>query len=198
MAFAVGRSVDGSLGQVYCAAYPFQVTTRTGPGSYIDNGRIGDKPFKVNFAEAKAELGTIDQADIDKSIKILRDRVGMPNLILSAITVDPDWDFPTLSPIINEVRRERRVELAAEGFRFDDIMRWAAADELIVGKRPHGFKASQLSVNPYPVDANGFLDPYQEKLPSGYGFKIGRDYLNAIPKDQLLLNPALVQNPGWN
>ena len=152
----------------------------------------------LKFAEAKAELGTIDQADIDKSIKILRDRVGMPNLILSAITVDPDWDFPTLSPIINEVRRERRVELAAEGFRFDDIMRWAAADELIVGKRPHGFKASQLSVNPYPVDANGFLDPYQEKLPSGYGFKIGRDYLNAIPKDQLLLNPALVQNPGWN
>ena len=152
----------------------------------------------LNFAEAKAELGTITQDDIDKSIKKLRDRVGMPDLILSAITVDPNWDFPTLPPIINEVRRERRVELAAEGFRFDDIMRWAATDELIVGKRPHGFKASQLTVNPYPVDANGFLDPYQQKIPAGYGFKIGRDYLNAIPKDQLLLNPELVQNPGWN
>lgn len=152
----------------------------------------------LNFAEAKTELGTLEQADIDKSIKLLRDRVGMPNLILSAITTDPNWNFPTLSPIINEVRRERRIELATEGFRFDDIMRWAAADELIVGKRPHGFKASQLAVNPYPVDGNGFLDPYQQKLPSGYGFKIGRDYLNAIPKDQLLLNPALVQNPGWN
>lgn len=151
----------------------------------------------LNFAEAKAELGTITQDDIDKSIKKLRDRVGMPNLILSEITVDPNWNFPTLSPIINEIRRERRVELAAEGFRFDDIMRWAAADELIVGKRPHGFKASQLATNPYPVDANGFLDPYQQKLPNGYGFKIDRDYLNAIPKDQLLLNPALVQNPGW-
>ena len=152
----------------------------------------------LNFAEAKAELGTITQDDIDKSIKILRDRVGMPNLIISDIVADPKWDFPTLSPIINEVRRERRVELASEGFRFDDIMRWAAADELIVGKRPHGFKASQLAVNPYPVDANGFLDPYQQKLPGGYGFRIDRDYLNAIPKDQLLLNPALVQNPGWN
>ncbi len=151
----------------------------------------------LNFAEAKAELGTITQEDIDKSIKKLRDRVGMPNLVLSSIATDPEWDFPTLSPIINEVRRERRVELAAEGFRFDDIMRWAAADELIVGKRPHGFKAAQLAVNPYPVDADGFLDPYEQKLPSGYGFKIGRDYLNAIPKDQLLLNPALVQNPGW-
>lgn len=151
----------------------------------------------LNFAEAKAELGTITQDDIDKSIKLLRDRVGMPNLTLSAIAADPAWDFPTLTPIINEVRRERRVELASEGFRFDDIMRWAAADELIIGKRPHGFKAAQLAVNPYPVGADGFLDPYQQKLPAGYGFKIGRDYLNAIPKDQLLLNPALVQNPGW-
>ncbi len=152
----------------------------------------------LNFAEAKAELGTITQDDIDKSIKKLRDRVAMPNLILAAITADPKWDFPTLSPIINEVRRERRIELASEGLRFDDIMRWAAADELIVGKRPRGFKASQLATNPYPVDAEGFLDPYQQKLPAGYGFKIGRDYLNAIPKDQLLLNPELVQNPGWN
>lgn len=152
----------------------------------------------LNYAEAKAELGTITQEDIDKSIKKLRDRVGMPNLTFASITVDPKWDFPALSPVINEIRRERRIELSTEGFRFDDIMRWAAADELIVGKRPHGFKAAQLAVNPYPVDADGFLDPYQDKLPSGYGFKIDRDYLNAIPKDQLLLNPALVQNPGWN
>lgn len=152
----------------------------------------------LNYAEAKAELGTLTQADIDKSIKKLRDRVGMPNLILTDIANDPSWNFPSLSPVINEIRRERRVELAFEGHRFDDIMRWAAADELIVGKRPHGFKASQLDVNPYPVDGEGFLDPYQKKLPSGYQFDVGRDYLNAIPKDQLLLNPALKQNPGWN
>lgn len=151
----------------------------------------------LNFAEAKAELGTISQDDIDKSIKLLRDRVGMPNLIISEIIEDPGWDFPTLSPIINEIRRERRVELASEGFRFDDIMRWAAADELIVGARPYGFKSSQIEVNPYPVNEDGFLDPYQQKLPDGYGFKLDRDYLNAIPKDQLLLNPNLKQNPGW-
>ena len=62
----------------------------------------------------------------------------------------------------------------------------------------HGFMASQLTTNPYPVAADGFLDPYQVKIPAGYGFKIDRDYLNAIPKDQLLLNPSLVQNPGWH
>jgi starch-binding outer membrane protein, SusD/RagB family len=151
----------------------------------------------LNFAEAKAELGSISQADIDLSIKKLRDRVGMPNLDLSSITADPDWDFPALSPVINEIRRERRVELAAENLRMFDLHRWAAMDELIVGKRPKGFLASQIAVNPNPVDGDGFLDPYATVLPSGYGFDINRDYLNAIPKDQLLLNPNLTQNPGW-
>jgi len=151
----------------------------------------------LNYAEAKAELGTISQGDIDKSIKKLRDRVGMPNLNLASISVDPDWDFPDLSPTINEIRRERRVELAAENLRSFDLVRWAAMDELIVGKRPKGFLASQITVNPNPVDGDGFLDPYQTKVPDGYGFNVGRDYLNAIPKDQLILNPNLTQNPGW-
>ncbi|WP_041537463.1 RagB/SusD family nutrient uptake outer membrane protein [Pseudopedobacter saltans] len=151
----------------------------------------------LNYAEAKAELGTIDQADINKTIKKLRDRVGMPNLILTNITTDPKWDFPTLSPIINEIRRERRVELALEGFRLPDILRWAAADELIFGKRPKGFLASQHPANTTPVDNEGFLDPYKNTIPSGYGFKLNRDYLNSIPVSERVLNPALTQNPGW-
>lgn len=152
----------------------------------------------LNYAEAKAELGTITQADIDKTIKKFRGRVGMPNLVLANIAVDPKWDFPFLSPILNEIRRERRVELAAEGFRWDDIARWAAADELIVGKRPQGFLASQItSINPYSVDENGFLDPFKKAIPNGYGFVVGRDYLNSIPISEIVLNPNLTQNPGW-
>jgi len=151
----------------------------------------------LNYAEAKAELGTITQSDLDLSINKLRSRVGMPALRLDNIVPDPNWDFPSLSPILNEIRRERRVELACEGYRWDDIARWAAADELIVGKRPKGFKASQLTTNPFPVDANGFLDPYQKAIPNGYGFVLGRDYLNSIPISELVLNPNLTQNPGW-
>lgn len=151
----------------------------------------------LNYAEAKAELGTITQGDIDETIKKLRDRVGMPNLDIASITVDPAWDFQDLSPLINEIRRERRVELMAESLRGRDLARWAAMDELIVGKRPKGFLASQITTNPYPVDGDGFLDPFQIKLPDGYGFDVNRDYLNAIPKDQLLLNENLNQNPGW-
>ncbi|MDD4108843.1 MAG: RagB/SusD family nutrient uptake outer membrane protein [Prolixibacteraceae bacterium] len=152
----------------------------------------------LNYIEAKAELGTITQADVDKTVKKLRDRVGMPNLILTDITVDPNWDFPALSPVINEIRRERLVELACEGFRWDDIARWAAADELIVGKRPKGFFAAQVEVNPFPVDQDGFLDPFRNAIPNGYGFKINRDYLNSIPTTEIVLNPNLVQNPGWD
>ncbi|MDE6072883.1 MAG: RagB/SusD family nutrient uptake outer membrane protein [Muribaculaceae bacterium] len=89
----------------------------------------------LNFAEAKAELGTITQSDIDKSIKLLRDRVGMANLNLATVNANPD---PYLtSPetgyynvsgantgIILEVRRERAIELVQEGFRWNDLMRW--------------------------------------------------------------------------
>lgn len=151
----------------------------------------------LNHIEAKAELGTVTQADIDLTIKKLRDRVAMPNLVINNISNDSKWDFPTLSPLINEIRRERRVELVAEGFRWDDIARWAAADELIVGKRPKGFKASQIINNPFPIDENGFLDPFKNSVPNGYGFKLNRDYLNSIPESEIVLNKNLKQNPGW-
>lgn len=153
----------------------------------------------LNYVEAKAELDDITQIDIDKTVKLLRDRVGMPNINVGSITRDPDWDFPTLSPIINEIRRERRIELVAEGFRWDDIARWAAADELIFGKRPKGFMASQIERNPFHEDENGFMDPYKVAMPQGYQFKLNRDYLDCIPESQIVLNPEnLTQNPGWS
>jgi hypothetical protein len=158
------------------------------------------------YAEAKAELGTINQTDVDNSINKLRNRVGMPNLVIAQITTDPKWEFPTLSPIINEVRRERRVELACEGYRHDDIYRWAAADELIVGWKPKGailsqwndaFSASVLAA--FPVDAQGYIELFKNisAMSTGYKFNVQRDYLSPIPIDQLTLNPAIKPNPGW-
>lgn len=89
----------------------------------------------LNFAEAKAELGTLTQADLDKSIKKIRDRVGMPNIDLDAANANPD---PYLMAeqtgyhnvtgnnkgVILEIRRERTIELILEGFRYYDLMRW--------------------------------------------------------------------------
>ena len=94
------------------------------------------------YAEAKAESGSITQNDLDKSVNKLRGRAGMPPLSVG-VAIDPNFEFANLSPIIQAIRRERKVELACEGFRVDDIMRWAAAGELIVGKIPVGAKSAQ-------------------------------------------------------
>jgi starch-binding outer membrane protein, SusD/RagB family len=86
------------------------------------------------YAEAKAELGTITQADVDATINLLRDRVQMPHLNIATANANIDARLASYYPnvsgpdagIILEIRRERRVELACEGFRHDDLMRWYA------------------------------------------------------------------------
>ena len=159
------------------------------------NDRYGEA--LLNYAEAKAELGTITQADLDLSINKLRDRVGMPHLILTSIPNDPNWTYPELSPVINEIRRERLVELAGEGFRWDDLFRWAAMKK-IVGTRPKGAKDGQFFwPHNLPVDEKGYLDIYKNTYPNGYQFNLTRDYLWPIPESQRTLNPELGQNPGW-
>ncbi|WP_104384506.1 RagB/SusD family nutrient uptake outer membrane protein [Sphingobacterium sp. HMA12] len=177
----------------------------------------------LNYAEAKAELGTISQDDLDKSINKLRKRVGMPDLTTN-VAKDPNFEFSSLKPIIQAVRRERKVELACEGFRVDDIFRWAAAGELIVGKIPVGakkaswvgFKFSNYLPEATPdlsrqakfdervaaleTDANGYIKIFKNTLnkgTEGFKFKVNRDYLLPIPTNQVTLNPNLKQNPGW-
>ncbi|SFC05737.1 Starch-binding associating with outer membrane [Zunongwangia mangrovi] len=88
----------------------------------------------LNFAEAKAELGTATQADIDNSINLLRDRVAMPHLSITEVNNDPDPYMQDQYPQVNgsnnglilEIRRERRIELYMENFFWDDIVRWEA------------------------------------------------------------------------
>lgn len=160
----------------------------------------------LNYAEAKAELGTITQQDLNKSVNLLRKRVGMPKMTIPVGFADPNWNFPNLSPVINEIRRERRVELALGGYRYDDLMRWAAGDlikgmklkgaRLIIGKSFPALDKDQLS--DIPVDNDHYVWRFKETTASnGFGFDSNRDYLFPIPKDQLVLNPNLDQNPGW-
>ena len=92
------------------------------------------------YAEAQAELG--NDAEAKAQIDKLRERVGMPKLSVVTPT-DPMKDSmkgeSTISRTLYEVRRERRIELFAEGFRFDDMMRWRVA-HLMNGKRPKGIQ----------------------------------------------------------
>ena len=108
--------------------------------SYCDLILFRAAEVYLNYAEAKAELGTITQGDIDRSIKPIRERVGMPNLELTAANANPDpfltnvaWGGFTNSVLLNnpnkgvilEIRREREIELLGEGFRYFDVIRWA-------------------------------------------------------------------------
>ena len=125
---------------------------------------------------------------------------------------DPNWLYPTLSPLLNEIRRERAVELACEGFRKDDIFRWAVADELIRGYIPQGAVWEQwkdypnttesfvLAWSNLPVDDEGYIVPYgiyPAVAATGYNFNVNRDYLMPLPVQEMTLNSNLKQNPGW-
>ena len=89
----------------------------------------------LNYAEAKAELGTLTQEDLEISIKKIRDRVGMPNIDMFAANANPDpylcapeTGYRNVTDpnkgVILEIRRERTIELCLEGHRYYDIIRW--------------------------------------------------------------------------
>lgn len=84
----------------------------------------------LNYAEAKAELGQLTKEDVNRTIDVIRARVGMPALGDVPATADPLMQeyYPnakgTQLAAILEVRRERTVELVCEGFRQWDLLRW--------------------------------------------------------------------------
>ncbi|MDR2389881.1 MAG: RagB/SusD family nutrient uptake outer membrane protein [Tannerellaceae bacterium] len=103
----------------------------------VDYPAIRYAEVLLTYAEARAESGLLTQDDLERSVNLLRRRVGMPDLPLSP-AADPvlQQDYPNIPPILLEIRRERRVELAAEGFRFDDLMRWHGGK--LLEKEPEG------------------------------------------------------------
>ena len=155
--------------------------------SYNDLPLFRSAEVYLNFAEAKAELGTLTQADLDKSIKLLRDRVGMPNIDLAVSNASPDpylmaedTGYPNVTGanagVILEIRRERTVELFDENFRFYDLIRWKNGQAIT-----HKFLGMYFPApGAYDLDGNGTLDVcfYTDSAPSGLPanvvkFKIG-------------------------
>lgn len=157
----------------------------------------------LNYAEAQAELG--QTVDYSKSLNLLRARAGMPNFAAIADPLRSDYanfGYP-LTDELYEIRRERAVELACEGLRNNDWRRWRA-HALFKGKQPKGFPflASDYPdystlANKLSLDTDGFILPFKKLIPNGYNFNENRDYLDCIPTNEITLNPALTQNPGW-
>lgn len=167
----------------------------------------------LNHAEALAEQnGAANAAEIIRVLQPLRDRAGMPAVDFDReYNDDPNYPFAGLDKYIQAVRRERRVETALEGKRFKDILRWAAAEELIIGKRPMGvlFIGSNLpehygnnlkiNLSGNTGDALRYILPVQpSSMPQGWQFKPNRDYLQPIKEDMLgIMDGLWKQNPGW-
>lgn len=186
----------------------------------------------LNYIEAAAELAdlgqyTLTQADFDKTINAIRDRQStqMPHLTLAgnALKVngveinDPDRDA-TVKPILWEIRRERRVELAYEGLRFNDLRRWGKLEYADMTKNKKLNMGAWINKADYPENAEalakitlcdengkivtgneGYIMPITEV--AKMRVMADKDYLYPIPVDQITMYEThgfkLTQNPGW-
>lgn len=157
------------------------------------------------YAEALAELGTITQADLDMSINKLRDRVAMPPMRLGNIPVDPRYTADGVSPLIAEIRRERRVEMFMEGQRYPDLLRWKQGKKLEIpsmGMRWSAankarFSPTTMKTSIDPVSGKEYIDVYKGTDWANPVFDESKHYLWPIPLNILSQNPAIKQNPGW-
>lgn len=186
----------------------------------------------LNYIEAAAELAdlgqyTLTQADFDKTINAIRDRQStkMPHVTLAgnALKVngveinDPDRDA-TVKPILWEIRRERRVELAYEGVRFNDLRRWGKLEYADMTKNKKLNMGAWINKADYPKNAEalakitlcdengkivtgneGYIMPITEV--AKMRVMADKDYLYPIPVDQITMYEThgftLTQNPGW-
>lgn len=149
----------------------------------------------LNYAEAMFELGQFTQEIADATINKLRARGAVAPLNLGSIPNDPtrDTDVP---PALWEIRRERGIEFLAEGLgRAFDIKRWKKLVEYGAQEKLGRWVVNSEYGNNLPVQAGaseGYVSPFgvPPGVPEHY-------YLEPIPSDQIVLNPQLEQNPGW-
>lgn len=138
----------------------------------------------LNYAEVMWELGQFNQSIADMTVNKLRPRAGLPNMLVADINgaFDKKRDAG-IDPVLWEIRRERRIELMGDGFRFNDLKRWKKVEYF--NKQLLGAKVkvsdygagtpivlNSKGLGGYPVPA-GWLDKY---------------YLEPLPSEQIQLN----------
>jgi len=170
------------------------------------HGQYDFKEFRYGevlliLAEAVFERdGAISDADLNRTINLLRARAGMPD------TTNLTNGFVTAHGLdmLTEIRRERTVELAFEGFRRDDLRRWKTADtempQALRGVKFVGTEYQQQDTSVHAgvdiqVDAGGFVVAEAAAVRQ---FIVPKHYLDPIPLQQIQLSKGtLTQNPGW-
>ena len=177
---------DGTLTSTDVTKTGFYIKKFMTPNKVVDWGK-GEANWMVfrygevllNFAEACVELG--DNAEALAAVNQLRNRAGIA---------------PRISINRDQVRHERRVELAFENHRWWDIRRWHIADQLLNATQ---FKA----LNPYLVWEDGKKVEQMkyifkiEDAPKNTRTFLPKLYYERIPAEAISTNPNITQNPGY-
>ncbi|GHU98203.1 hypothetical protein FACS1894159_00340 [Bacteroidia bacterium] len=139
------------------------------------------------YAEALNETLDTPSADVYEYIDLVRERAGLKGVVES-------WANYSLYPnraltqegMRNIIRQERLIELAFEGSRYWDLLRWKLAQTML-DTPITGWDVSQPENNAY----------YKIRTIAHRQFVAPRDYFMPIPNKDIRKNPSLVQNPGW-
>nr|WP_293844854.1 RagB/SusD family nutrient uptake outer membrane protein [uncultured Arsenicibacter sp.] len=171
--------------------------------TYYDGGSRNDNSIAMmryaeillNYAEAKAELGTLTNDDWTKTVGALRKRAGITaGLTTKPTVVDPYMKanyFPEISdPSLMETRRERGIELVLEGFRFYDIVRWNRGQ--LMEQTWNGFYVPALD-KPLDLNEDGKNDVVFYKVKpatqlAGVTYINVAETINGVPNPQRLKN----------
>lgn len=134
----------------------------------------------LSYLEAKLENGDPITSDLlDKTINAVRKRssVNMP-----AINVQSSTSLRTT------LRNERRIELALEGLRYWDLLRWGIAKDVLKGDF---YGAPFPNAKNLRIKSGGSKDPYSRWYVTSKSFRAGQDEHWPIPQNEVNINPNL-------
>lgn len=169
-------------GYFRCKMLPFE-------GEWFDYATVQQIRSKINwpgmryaevlllYAEACIQSGTHVAEGLD-AINLVRARAGLTT--------------PLGSYTLQDVKDEKRAELAYESERYFDLVRWGDAPSVLAnrGANSYQFRGYLPGTQTYDVTTIPVV--------GATGFQAGRDELFPFPYSELLLNPNLVQNPNWD
>lgn len=149
-----------------------------------------------NYAEAKAELGTLTDADLNLTVNKLYARAELPAVTVASLSAmnDPANNMG-VSSLLWEIRRCRRCELTMDkDYRYFDLVRWHKLDLLDSRNHPNVLLGANMTAAPVTINnVNGYVDASYGQVRT---FE-PRQYLYPIPSGQIALNRKIGQNPGW-
>ena len=210
-------SITGYVFQLYNTPAASGTEVTTIGQNQIDAPIFTLSEVYLNYAEACAELGTATNADLNLSLNKVRARAGIAvlttdgsNASVGGIQINDPQRTSSLeqitgavSPLIWEIRRERRMEFISwTSLRKADILRWKKGDYLDGAKNPDVLLGARIpsligTASKTKVNSDGYVIPYTISRT----FISPKHYLSAIPTNDISLYLAegveLKQNPGW-